>query len=130
MLSCQIRGMQAYVKPCGHVAYQIKGNEVYNSMLENTLLFPWDGGQKVNLFSFQKVVMLHIKLIGMKHRRPCKQIFRPFRHLQHLYGVTRSNFFSEEGYVAYHIMQLKCLTLCTPLTFWVGKKGQILKLCR
>ena len=33
---------------------------------------------------------------------------------------------SVEGYGAHHIMQLKCLTLCTPLAFWVGKKCQTL----
>ena len=35
-------------------------------------------------------------------------------------------FFPEKGYGAHHIMQLKCLTLCTPLAFWVGYKGQTL----
>ena len=34
--------------------------------------------------------------------------------------VGSKDFFSEEDYVAYHIMQLKCVTLCTSLTFWVG----------
>ena len=33
---------------------------------------------------------------------------------------VKTFFFSEESYGAYHIMQLKCLTLCTPLAFWVG----------
>ena len=37
---------------------------------------------------------------------------------------------SEEGCFAYHIMQLKCLTLCTPLALWIGLKSQTLKLCR
>ena len=27
---------------------------------------------------------------------------------------------SEEGCGGHHIMQLNCLTLCTPLAFWVG----------
>ena len=29
-------------------------------------------------------------------------------------------FFLEEGYDAHHIMQLKCLTYCTPLAFRDG----------
>ena len=68
---------------------------------------------------------MHIKLIGMKHRTPCKQIFCPFTHPRPCMGskLKRSkHFFSEEGYVAYQIMQLKCLTLCTPLIFWVTVK--------
>ena len=55
----------------GHVAYQIKGNEAYNNMLANILplhtpLTP-GMGSKGYFFSFLKVVMLHIKLKGMKH---------------------------------------------------------------
>ena len=47
----------------GHDAYQIKGNAAYNNILANILLLhlpltPW-WSQKVNLFSFLKVVMLH-----------------------------------------------------------------------
>ena len=33
---------------------------------------------------------------------------------------VKTFFFSEEGYGAHHTMQLECLTLCTPLAFWVG----------
>ena len=36
---------------------------------------------------------------------------------------------SEEDYVAYNNIQLKCLSLCTPLSFWVREKGQTLKMC-
>ena len=36
-------------------------------------------------------------------------------------GIKCKNIFSEECYGAHRIMQLKCLTLCTPLAFlgWV-----------
>ena len=37
-----------------------------------------------------------------------------------VWGQKVKTFCSEEGYGACHIMQLKCLTLCTPLAFWVG----------
>ena len=37
-----------------------------------------------------------------------------------VWGQKVKLFFSEEGYGAHHILQLKCLTLCTPLAFWVG----------
>ena len=40
--------------------------------------------------------MLHIKLTGMKHRAPCKQIFCLFTHSQSLDGVIMSKqLFSE-----------------------------------
>ena len=81
----------------GHVAYQIKENETYNNMLANILhlhtpLTP-GVGSKDHFFSFLKVVMLHMKLTGMKHRTPCKQIVCPFTHPSPLDGVKRSNFF-------------------------------------
>ena len=44
------------VSKSGQVAYQIKGNDSYNSMLVNILPF-----QKVTSFSFLTVVMLHVK---------------------------------------------------------------------
>ena len=55
----------------GHEAYQVKGNEAYNNMLANIfpLLWPLGVGSKVFFFFlFMKVVILHIKLTGMKHR--------------------------------------------------------------
>ena len=54
-----------------------------------------------------KRIMLHIKNIMHANALP---FYTPSTH---------ACFFFEEGYVAYHIMQLKRLTLCTPLTFWV-----------
>ena len=43
-------------------------------------------------------------------------------------GSKGQNIFSEEGYVIYHIMQLKRLTLCTPDLFLLGKKGSDIEL--
>ena len=48
------------------------------------------------------------------------QMFCPFTHPGLLFGTKCKPFFSEEGYFAYPIMQLKFLTLCTPLAFWAG----------
>ena len=39
---------------------------------------------------FLKVVILHIKLSGMRHRLPCKQIFSSFAHPDLWGGVKRS----------------------------------------
>ena len=68
----------------GHVAYQIKENEAYNNMVANNLHlhkpFTPGVGSKGNFLPFLKVVMLHIKLSGMKHRTPCKEIFGHFIH--------------------------------------------------
>ena len=54
----------------------IKGNEVYNKMLVNDLPLhtPWTPAVG-SFLSFLKVVMLHITLRGMKHKRPCKELF-------------------------------------------------------
>ena len=113
----------AYIKSTfseyDHVAYQIKGNEAYNNMLANILLLHLvsiyniflGGVKRLICFFFLEVVMLHIKLIRMKHKTPCMQLFSLFTHPRPLYGIKKSkDFFSEEDYVAYH-MQLKCLTL-------------------
>ena len=54
-------------------------------------------GQKVKTLFFLKVVMLHIKLKGMEHRAPCKQIFC----LDSRGGDKKvKTFFSESGRVA------------------------------
>ena len=37
-------------------------------------------GQKVKTFFLLKVVMLRIKLKGMDHKAPCKNIFCPYTH--------------------------------------------------
>ena len=68
----------AYIKSTfleyGHVAYQIKGIEAHDNMLNclplHTPLIPW-WGKKVNCFSFLEVVMLHVKLTGIKQRTQC-----------------------------------------------------------
>ena len=43
-------------------------------------LDPWGGVKGQNIFFFRKVVMLHIELIGMEQRAPCKHIFYPNTH--------------------------------------------------
>ena len=81
------------------------------------------GDQKV-FFSFLKVAMFYIKLTGMKQANILSfytpsapgsgQIKKKFwRRL-----CCISNYKEE----VLNIMQLKCLTLCTPLAFWEGKK--------
>ena len=58
----------------GHVAYQIKADYADSNMVANICpqthprLRGW--GQKVKLYLFLKVVMLHIKLKGIEHRAP------------------------------------------------------------
>ena len=45
------------------------------------------GWERVKIYFFLKVVMLHIKLKGMEHRAPCKHIFCPYTHAQLPDGV-------------------------------------------
>ena len=58
----------------GHVAYQIEGNEACSGMVVNIFSQKhtrhWSGFKK----TFFKVVVLHIKLLGMEHRSPRRQI--------------------------------------------------------
>ena len=65
-----------------HFTYQTKGNETYNNIQANImpLYTPLTIAGWVYRFFFYllKVVMLHIKLTGMKHKTPCKQILCPF----------------------------------------------------
>ena len=78
----------------GHVAYQIKGNHNCNNLVAN--LKPsdplphqtlWVKKSKFNFF--QNMVMLHNKLKGMEHRAPCKHIFSPYTHPQHVGWIKR-----------------------------------------
>ena len=57
-------------------------------------------------------------IIRMEYRTHFMQMFS---HPRLLYGDKRFEK-SEEGYAAYHIMQLKCLTLCTPSPFGSDEK--------
>ena len=56
---------------------ELKGNMVANNLPVTTL----DSAGGVKTF-FLKVVILHIKLKGMEHRTPCKQIVCPYTHGQ------------------------------------------------
>ena len=63
-----------YFSEGSHVAYQIKADNAGSTMVANicpqTHLRPRRWGQKVQLFLFLKVVMLHIKLKGIELRAP------------------------------------------------------------
>ena len=69
-----------------HLAYHIEGDDECN-MQAHTISFRAPStprvGSKVKIVLL-KVVMLHIKLIGMEHRAPCKHIFCPYIHPQSL----------------------------------------------
>ena len=65
-LGCGGRGQNFTFSEYGHVAYQIKADDAGSNIVANIL--PTDTpstrgwGQKVKLYLFLKVVMLHIKL--------------------------------------------------------------------
>ena len=62
--------------------------------------------------------MLHFKSIGMKTiQANVLSVYTPSTPV----CVQKVKTFSE-GYVAYHILQLKCLTLYNPLIFRLGEK--------
>ena len=105
-------GSYAYIKSTffseyGHVAYQIKGNEAYINMLANILSLhtPLTTGvvSEGQFISFPKVVVLHIRLMGIKQITQCMQIFCPFMPPRSLDEAKSFWVFSEEGHVAYQI---------------------------
>ena len=58
----------------GHIAYQIKADDAGSNMVANSLPTETPStqgwGQKVKLYFFLKVAILHIKLKGIGHRAP------------------------------------------------------------
>ena len=66
------KGQTIYFSESSHVAYQIKADDASSNMVANILHTdtPRGWGQKVKLYLFLKVVMLHIKLKGIEHRAP------------------------------------------------------------
>ena len=88
----------------GHVSYQIKGNDAYNNMLANCCQYTHPLHlEQCQKAIFLKGVELHIKLMEIKHRTPCRQIFCPFTHPQPLNWVRRSKYIFSEGHVAYQV---------------------------
>ena len=63
-----------------HVVYQKNGAPCKHTFCPYTHPQPLTWGQKIKGFYFLGVVMLHIKLKGMKRRAPCKHIFCPQTH--------------------------------------------------
>ena len=70
-----------FIAENSHVAYQIKGNgtqgiiQVHILSLHTPSTYGW-----VQINFVLKVVMLRIKLMGMKHTTPCKHEFCPYKH--------------------------------------------------
>ena len=77
-----------------------RGAHVLHTLIKGTHLPLTPGlGSKAILFSFLKVLMLHIKLNGMKHRTLFKHLFCPFTHPRPLYEVQRSNQWGHTFYI-------------------------------
>ena len=74
------KGQYSIFSEYSHVAFKIEGNYKCNNMQAHILSLHAPSipgvGSKVKSF-FLKVVMLHIKLIGMEQRTPCKTHPRP-----------------------------------------------------
>ena len=74
------KGQNATFFEHGHVPFQIKGDHKCSNIQAHSMFYKhprplgWDQWSKLGFF-FLKEVMLHIKLMGMLHRAPCKHIF-------------------------------------------------------
>ena len=71
------KGQTISFSESSHVAYQIKGNSAQSTVKANSAVIThtndlWGGVKRSFYFSFQKVVMLHIKLKWKKCRPTCK----------------------------------------------------------
>ena len=104
------KGQTISFSKSSHVAYQIKADDAGSNMVANILptYTPSTQGveSKVILHLFLKVVMLHIKLKGIEHRAPRKQICCHYTHQRPLgWGQKVILFlFSKSGHVAYIII--------------------------
>ena len=91
----------------GHVVYQLKGNDACSNMVANILPvvpspFP-DPGDGVKIPLFQNMVMLHIKLKGIRNAATCKHKFCLYTHLRPLGWGQRSKHFFFLKVVMLHI---------------------------
>ena len=94
-------GKKSIFSECGHVSYEIKGNETYNNIKATilTLRTPqtkmWD--QKVNVTYLAKTYFFRIclccKLKGMERTTAYKHIFDPYTPLLPGMGSNRQNCF-------------------------------------
>ena len=106
-----------------HVAYQIKADDAGSNMVANSLPTDtpstWGLGQKVKLYLFLKVVMLHIKLKEIEHRAPWKQICCHYTHQWPL-GWDQKFIFFLLKVVMLHIKLKwkKCRPTCK-VTLWI-----------
>ena len=87
--------------------HQIKGNDTYIKLLANVVPRRHTVDRRCrwgsNIFSLNEVI-LHIKLMGMKRRAPCKQIVCHYIHSRSLGCCEKvKTFFSESSHVAYQI---------------------------
>ena len=82
----------------GHGAYQINGNDKCSNMPAHIIPLhapstPGVGSKNVKTFFFLNVVILHIKLIGIEHRAPCKHVFCPNTASAYRGGLKDLNIF-------------------------------------
>ena len=94
-----------------------EGIKAYKNMLESILPLHTPStpgvGSKGLFDSFLKVVMLHIKLTGMKYRTPCKQLFCLFIHARSL-GVAKgqNNYFLKVFVLDFKLKGKTCRKTC------------------
>ena len=78
------KGQTIYLSESSHVAYQIKADDAGSNMVANILptdkLLTQGVGSKGQTISLLKVDMLRIKLKGIEHRAPRKQVCCHYTH--------------------------------------------------
>ena len=121
------KGQTIYFSESSHVAYQIKADDAGSNMVVNILPRGWC--QKVKLYLILKVVMLHIKLKGIEHRTPWKQVCCHYTHQRPLGWGQKVIFCSFQKVVMLHIKVKwkKCRPTCK-VTLWIYTQSWPLRL--
>ena len=86
-----------FLAESSHVAYPIKEIGIQSTMQAHILSLHTNStpgvGVKGQIILLLKVVMLHIKLMGIEHRAPYKHILCPYTHPYPWGGVKRAKHF-------------------------------------
>ena len=127
------KGQTISFSESSHVAYQIKADDADSNMVANIL--PTDTpltqglGSKGQTIFLLKVVMLHIKLKGIEHRAPWKQVCCHYTHQRPLGLGQKVIFCSFLKVVMLHIKVKwkKCRPTCK-VTLWIDTQSWPLRL--
>ena len=119
---CLTRPVSVSWSHYNHVAYQIKGNEGQSTILAHSVSLHTSATTGSKLFFLTEVIM-HIKLMGMGHRAPCKHTFCHYIQPQPLWLAQKVKIFFFLKGVMLHIKlkRIKHRAPCTHIFYYIAK---------